>query len=70
MTSAFFDYSRAFGPLQVQAGLCYVYSGAQRMMRYNGNSVSSVTLSVRYRFNTTNSKYKGTGTGQSQKNRM
>lgn len=46
------------------------YSGAQRTMLYDLYSTSSVTLSVRYCFNATNSKYKGTGAGQSQKNRM
>ena len=30
----------------------------------------AVTLGIRYRFNATNSKYKGTGAGQSQKRRM
>lgn len=46
------------------------YSGAQRTLLYDGYSVSSITLGVRYCFNATNSKYKGTGAGQSQKNRM
>lgn len=46
------------------------YSGAQRTTVYDGYSTSSVTFSIRYRFNATNSKYKGTGAGQSQKSRM
>ena len=33
-------------------------------------STSKVSLTVRYKFNTTRSKYKGTGAGKSQKNRM
>ena len=33
-------------------------------------STSKVSLTVRYKFNTTRSKYKGTGAGESQKNRM
>ena len=33
-------------------------------------STSKVSLTVRYKFNTTRSKYKGTGAGDSQKNRM
>ena len=33
-------------------------------------STSKISLSVRYKFNTTRSKYKGTGAGDSQKNRM
>ena len=46
------------------------YSGAQRTMLYDACSVSSITLGIRYRFNATNSKYKGTGAGQAQKKRM
>ena len=46
------------------------YSGAQRTTFYDTYSTSSVTLSIRYRLNATNSKYKGTGAGQGQKNRM
>lgn len=46
------------------------YSGAQRTMLYDARSISSVTLGIRYRFNATSSKYKGTGAGQSQKRRM
>ncbi len=33
-------------------------------------STSKIPLTVRYKFNTTRSKYKGTGAGESQKNRM
>ena len=33
-------------------------------------STSKISLTVRYKFNTTRSKYKGTGAGNSQKNRM
>ena len=46
------------------------YSGAQRTTFYDTYSTSSITLSIRYRLNATNSKYKGTGAGQSQKGRM
>ncbi len=46
------------------------YSGVQRTTYYDTYSTSSVTFSIRYRFNATSSKYKGTGAGQSQKNRM
>lgn len=46
------------------------YSGAQRTTFYDTESVSSITFSIRYRFNATNSKYKGTGAGQEQKKRM
>lgn len=33
-------------------------------------STSKISLTIRYKFNTTRSKYKGTGAGDSQKNRM
>lgn len=46
------------------------YSGAQRTTFYDTYSTGSVTFSIRYRFNATNSKYKGTGAGLSQKGRM
>lgn len=46
------------------------YSGVQRTMTYDSYSVSNVTLGIRYRFNATSSKYKGTGAGQAQKKRM
>ena len=46
------------------------YSGTARTLFYDAYSVSSITLGIRYRFNATNSKYKGTGAGQSQKRRM
>lgn len=46
------------------------YSGTQRSLLYDTYTQSTVTLGIRYRFNATNSKYKGTGAGQSQKNRM
>ena len=46
------------------------YSGTARTLFYDAYSVSSITLGIRYRFNATNSKYNGTGAGQSQKRRM
>lgn len=46
------------------------YSGPQRLTHYHGDGVSNVTLGIRYRFNATNSKYKGKGAGESQKSRM
>ena len=36
----------------------------------NEYSTTKISLTVRYKFNTTRSKYKGTGAGQGQKNRM
>ena len=47
-----------------------LYSGSRRTMYYDTQSISNVTFCVRYRFNATNSKYKGTGAGQGQKGRM
>ena len=44
--------------------------GKIKQMVYDGLSTSKVSLTVRYKFNTTRSKYKGTGAGESQKNRM
>ena len=44
--------------------------GKIKEMVYEGLSTSKVSLTVRYKFNTTRSKYKGTGAGESQKNRM
>ena len=46
-----------------------VYSGI-RTMRNTQVSHRDVSLTLRYKFNTTRSKYKGTGAGESQKNRM
>lgn len=44
--------------------------GKMRDMIVDIQSTSKVSLTVRYKFNTTRSKYKGTGAGKSQKNRM
>lgn len=44
--------------------------GKMKEMVYDGLSTSKVSLTVRYKFNTARSKYKGTGAGESQKNRM
>lgn len=46
-----------------------VYSGI-RVMQNTQVMHRQVSLTVRYKFNTTRSKYKGTGAGDSQKNRM
>lgn len=46
------------------------YSGVQRTTLYDVYSTSSITLGIRYRLNMSKSKYKGTGAGQEQKNRM
>lgn len=44
--------------------------GKMKETVHDGLSTSKVSLTVRYKFNTTRSKYKGTGAGESQKNRM
>ena len=44
--------------------------GKMKDLIVDGLSTSKVSLTVRYKFNTTRSKYKGTGAGKSQKNRM
>ena len=44
--------------------------GKMKEMVCDNLSISKVSLTVRYKFNTTRSKYKGTGAGESQKNRM
>ena len=46
-----------------------VYSGI-RVMNNTQAFYRSFTLTLRYKFNSTKSKYKGTGAGQSQKSRM
>jgi outer membrane receptor protein involved in Fe transport len=54
-----------FNPEQVAT----VYSGI-RVMQNTQVMHRQVSLTLRYKFNTTRSKYKGTGAGESQKNRM
>lgn len=46
-----------------------VYSGI-RVMQNGQDFHRQVTLTLRYKFNSTKSKYKGTGAGASQKSRM
>ena len=46
-----------------------VYSGI-RVMQNEQTAHRHIYLTIRYQFNSTKSKYKGTGAGQSQKNRM
>lgn len=49
---------------------CIFYSGPRRSTYYKSYSSSSLSLTIRYQFNVTNSKYKGTSAGQSQRSRM
>ena len=51
-------------------GHMIAHFGKMREMVYDGLSTSKVSLTIRYKFNTTRSKYKGTGAGQEQKSRM
>ena len=46
------------------------YFGKLRNMVYDALSNSKVSLTVRYTFNTSRSKYKGTGAGVGQKERI
>ena len=46
-----------------------IYSGL-RTMELDNEMRRTVSLTFRYKFNPTKSKYKGTGAGQSQKARM
>ncbi|MCH3995928.1 MAG: TonB-dependent receptor [Prevotella sp.] len=46
------------------------YSGPQRSTNYKSYSSSSVNFTIIYKFNVTNSKYKGTSAGQAQRSRM
>lgn len=48
---------------------CTVYSGIKTTTDYITN-FRRFSLTMRYKFNATKSKYKGTGAGESQKNRM
>lgn len=47
-----------------------LYSGALRSSYYAGYSLSSIMLTLRYRFNTTDRRYKGKGAGLAQRKRM
>jgi hypothetical protein len=47
------------------------YSGHLRTINMNGkSSLRNISLTVQYKFNTTRSKYRGTGAGEAQKNRF
>lgn len=55
--------------LETNDALIEAYSGI-RTMSYYITQTRRVTLTLRYKFNATKSKYKGTGAGESQKSRM
>lgn len=48
----------------------FAHYGKMKDLIVDIQSTSKVSLTVRYKFNTARSKYKGTGAGESQKNRM
>lgn len=48
----------------------HLYSGDYNIYQKNSYDTREVSVTVRYKFNATKSKYKGTGAGESQKNRM
>ena len=47
-----------------------IYSGDIQSYMYNHHEPRNITLSVRYSFNKSKSKYKGTGAGKNEKRRM
>lgn len=51
------------------AGVC-LRSGDYSIVQYNHFDTREAVLTIRYKFNTTKSKYKGTGAGESAKSRM
>lgn len=50
--------------------LMKMYSGAYSLKQWSKMSMRTYGVTLRYNFNTTQSKYKGTGAGNSQKGRM
>ena len=48
---------------------CTIYSGIKTTTDYITN-FRRISLTMRYKFNATKSKYKGTGAGESQKSRL
>ena len=47
-----------------------IYSNRLMIRKTEDNDTRCVQLSLRYRFNVTPSKYKGTGAGHAEKNRL
>lgn len=56
--------------LDDQAAEMRMYSKAYSLKQWSRMSMRTYGVSLRYNFNTTQSKYKGTGAGKSQKDRM
>lgn len=53
-----------------QAGLMRMYSDTYSLKQWSRTSMRTFGLTLRYNFNTAQSKYKGTGAGKAQKDRM
>lgn len=53
-----------------EAGLVMMYSDQYRLKQWSKVSMRTFGMTLRYNFNTTQSKYKGTGAGNAQKERM
>ena len=47
-----------------------MYSGSMRDIIHRDYAISDYSITIRYKLNMSKSKYKGTGAGQEQKNRM
>lgn len=47
-----------------------IYSGKVKMQSNVNNHGRNVELTIRYNFNTSKSRYKGTGAGEAEKNRF
>lgn len=56
--------------LDDQASEMRMYSGQYSIRQWSKMSMRSYGITLRYNFNTTQSKYKGTGAGKAQKDRM
>lgn len=63
----YFDANNLFGTGNSSSKL---YSGKMREIRYHNFSTSIYSLTVSYRFNSINNKYKGSGAGKEQRNRI
>lgn len=62
--------AQAFDILKAFRSSGRFYSDAITFESWNYSDTRSITFTVRYKFNTTNSKYKGTGAGNQEKSRL
>ena len=56
--------------LQLQGRDLFNSAGSDATLYGGDRLISSITLTLRYKFNPAKSKYKGTGAGQDQRSRM